>query len=501
MNPMNRNPLALAIAVLAIGLAPCATRAQTSSTESVVGWWAAQASHGGEQAEIVLHLAEDGGKRTSLLTLPALGFWEMPFGAFEVKDNQVMLPDLHMTLTYDPAQQVLRGTLSEDFVPVFKVDAEFHRIEPRAKPALPQWNHPKPQVLWQYQADGPVWAGLERDPDTGQVIVATDAGSVTALDSNGRRAWSIATGGKVRAQPTIVDAHVYVSSDDGFLYKLDKRNGLTAWRTQIVNGGKPRLEFGEKEFRWDRYGSAVVTDGKRIYVGSRDGNLYALAADDGHELWRASAADMITGTPAVHAGQVIYNSYDKHVYAVDADDGKLRWKRDLQGELPSDVVIANQVALIGSRAYELNAVDLDDGAVRWNRYVWFSWIESPPNVRDDIAYFGTSDALKLFACEVESGRKVWERPLPGWSWSRPAVNDQHVYAAVVGAKAYAAPRDGAFVAVNRATGTIEWLHPVTPVEGAKQWGFGASPALSDSAVYAADLTGRVFAFAAGESGS
>jgi outer membrane protein assembly factor BamB len=57
------------------------------------------------------------------------------------------------------------------------------------------------------------------------------------------------------------------------------------------------------------------------------------------------------------------------------------------------------------------------------------------------------------------------------------------------------------VAVNRATGTIEWLHPVTPVEGAKQWGFGASPALSDSAVYAADLTGRVYAFETGESGS
>lgn len=484
------------LAALLIGLAPFAARAQS---EQVVGWWSAQASHGGEQTEIVIHLAEENGKRTTLLTLPALGFWEMPFGAFEVSGNQVTMPDLHFTLTHDPARQVLQGTLSEDFVPVFKVEAEFHRIEPRAKPAPPHWNHPQPTVLWEFQADGPVWAGLERDADSGQLFVATDAGSVTALDAQGKKLWSAATGGKIRAQPTIVGKHVYVSSDDGFLYKLDKGDGATAWRTKIVNGGKPRLEFGEKEFRWDRYGSAVVTDGKRLYVGSRDGNVYALAANDGREIWRAPAGDMITGTPALHAGTVIFNSYDKHAYAVDADKGSLKWKRDLKGELPSDVVIANQVALIGSRAYELNALDLAGGEVLWHRYVWFSWIESPPHVRGGIAYFGTSDALKLFAYEVGNGRKVWERPLPGWSWSRPAVTEQRVYAAVVGAKAYSAPRDGAFVAVNRASGAIEWMHPVAPVEGAKQWGFGASPVASATAVYAADLTGRVFAFATHES--
>lgn len=499
MNRINRSVLIARAAAGLIGWATLTAAAQTDSgVAAVVGWWSAQASHGGEQTEIVIHLAEDNGKRSTLLTLPALGFWELPFGSFEVNGTQVTMPDLHFTLTHDPARQILQGTLSEDFVPVFKVPAEFHRIDPRAKPAPTPWNHPRPTVFWEYQADGPVWAGIERDPSTGQLIVATDSGSAIALDAQGHKVWSVATGGKIRAQPTIVGQHVYVSSDDGFLYKLDKHDGKTMWRAKIVNGGKPRLEFGDKEFRWDRYGSAVATDGPRVYVGSRDGNVYALAAADGREIWRAQAQDMITGTPAVHGGKVIYNSYDKHVYAVDARDGSLKWKRDLLGELPSDVVIAGQLALIGSRAYELNAVDLTDGQVRWHHYVWFSWIESPPNVRDDIAYFGTSDALKLFAFEVASGRKAWERPLPGWSWSRPAVSEQRVFAAVVGAKAYSAPRDGAFVAVNRSSGAIEWLYPVAPVEGAKQWGFGASPALSETAVYAADLTGRVFAFATGE---
>ena len=98
-----------AIAVAWIGLAPCAVHAQTSSVEPLAGWWSAQATHGGEQTEIVIHLAEDNGKRSTLLTLPALGFWEMPFGTFEVNGNQVTMPELHA----DPTGRVFAFATAE----------------------------------------------------------------------------------------------------------------------------------------------------------------------------------------------------------------------------------------------------------------------------------------------------------------------------------------------------------------------------------------------------
>jgi outer membrane protein assembly factor BamB len=94
--------------------------------------------------------------------------------------------------------------------------------------------------------------------------------------------------------------------------------------------------------------------------------------------------------------------------------------------------------LIGSRSYDLNALDPSTGETRWQRYVWFSWIESAPNVRDGIAYVGTSDALKLFAFDVKDGHMAWERTLPGWSWSRPAVQGACDRGAV-GAEAYSMP--------------------------------------------------------------
>jgi outer membrane protein assembly factor BamB len=53
--------------------------------------------------------------------------------------------------------------------------------------------------------------------------------------------------------------------------------------------------------------------------------------------------------------------------------------------------------------------------------------------------------------------------------------------------------------MDRATGEIRWIHLDPPsdetVKAHKNWGFGASPVISDGVVYAADLNGRVFAFA------
>jgi len=468
--------------------------AATLSATDLEGWWSAQASHAGDQTEIAIHFTEENGKHNVRLTIPVIGFWESPFGEFEIAGEQVTLKALKFSLTYDPTRQLLTGITPEEIVPVYRIPLEFRRAEPRPAPTPPKWNYPRPTQVWEYQGDGAIWAGLEYDPKSGQLIVGTDAGSAIALDAaSGRVNWMMGTGGRIRAQPTVLGQHVYVSSDDGNLYKLDQRTGSTIWRARIDQGSQPRLDLGDEKFRWDRYGSSVVADDKRLFVGSRDGNVYALDPVRGTEIWRFRTGDMVTGTPALHGDLVLFSSYDKHAYAVKAQDGSLQWKRGLQGELPSDVVIADDRALIGSRSYDLNALDPSSGEMRWQRYVWFSWIESAPIVRDGVAYVGTSDALKLFALDVKDGRRVWERTLPGWSWSRPAVRGNCVIAGTVGARAYSMPRDGALLAVNRASGAIEWLLPAPPVEGAKQWGFGASPIATERAVYAADLAGRVYA--------
>jgi len=84
-------------------------------------------------------------------------------------------------------------------------------------------------------------------------------------------------------------------------------------------------------------------------------------------------------------------------------------------------------------------------------------------------------------------------------WQRTAVSDDLIIAGTAGAGAFPGPRAGSLVALDRSTGAIRWIQLDPPsketVEAKKAWGFGASPVIADGRVYAADLNGRVYAFA------
>ena len=78
-------------------------------------------------------------------------------------------------------------------------------------------------------------------------------------------------------------------------------------------------------------GSAAVTDGK-VYVGSTDGNLYAVDAESGELQWKFEAKSRIASSPAVADGIVYFGAYDGNFYAVDAVNGQLKWKFQTGGE-------------------------------------------------------------------------------------------------------------------------------------------------------------------------
>lgn len=75
-----------------------------------------------------------------------------------------------------------------------------------------------------------------------------------------------------------------------------------------------------REWRFNTDGAvfsspAVVDD--TVYVGSNDGNLYAIATADGTERWRTETDDAVYSSPVVADGVVYVGSYDGTVYAVE----------------------------------------------------------------------------------------------------------------------------------------------------------------------------------------
>lgn len=466
------------------------------ATADVAGWWGGDAEHAGERRRIVIELAEGEGGTVARLSIPAIGVRDAPVGPWQVEGRSVRIGrSFVLSLEGDE----LTGALPAALVPVHRIPVVLRRLpgperapEPTA-PAAP----PGPVPAWTAELGAPVWGGLARDAAHRLVLASTDAGRVFALaERTGRVVWTAEAEGAIRARPTVDGGRVYVPTDGGYLYALDARSGRRLWRAAIGQGSRPRGTAGGGDDRYERYASSAVVAGGRVYVGSRDGNLYALDAATGRVLWRAAGGDVISGAPAVAGGAVVFGSYDGHVRAVAARDGKLRWDVDTRGAVVSDVVAAGGNVLVGTRSYELWAIDAASGAEDWRRYVWFSWIESPPAVRGGVAYHGTSDALRVFAVALD-GRRIWEAEVPGWSWARPAVTESTVFVATVGSDSQVSPRQGALLALDRRSGAVRWSVPAArPPAG--EWGFAAGPVVAGGRVIAADLAGRVLAFEAGE---
>jgi len=483
--------------LICLSLTATALAQESLSSRSLAGWWTADPVHGGESSHVALQFLERDGKQEAHISLPAIGAYDINLGEVAISGNSLETRGLAFPLTWNPGAGTLSGHIPADAAPVYNIPIEFKRGEPLEKAAPRDWKAPRPTVRWTVDTGAPVWAGLERHADSGLLFVGNERGVLHAIDGDGKVHWKFETGAPIRAQPRVIGGDVFVASDSGYLYKLSINSGAEAWRARIVSDAPVRIPTDQEKTRWDRYGSSVVTEGKRLYIASRDRNLYALDMKTGRELWRVAAGDMITATPALYGELVIFADLAGAVRAVSSRDGAPRWNYDAKLGIGGDVVVAGDRVLAGSRSYDLVALDAATGRELWKHYYWFSWIESPPLVRDGVVYTGSSDATNVYALNLADGTLRWKAAVPGYSWQRTAIYKEWLVAGTVGQGAYPGPRAGSLVAIDRASGAIRWIFLEPPTQAVakarENWGFGASPVVGDGVLYAADLNGKVFA--------
>ncbi len=191
-------------------------------------------------------------------------------------------------------------------------------------------------VVWSYDTNTPLFGSAAEGRD-GTVYVGSEGGKLYAIDKKGQLLWTHTTGGSIYSTPAVTPTgRIYVCSVDGLLYAL-ARDGSDLWSFETNGfaalGGS--VLFSPQE----------AADGSVYIAGLYDPNLYALNREDGSVKWACNfefvidPCDPNSGTkagwpfasPAIGPDGTVYQTllYDSNLYAIDAGTGGIIWSVEL----------------------------------------------------------------------------------------------------------------------------------------------------------------------------
>jgi outer membrane protein assembly factor BamB len=213
--------------------------------------------------------------------------------------------------------------------------------------------------------------------------------------------------------------------------------------------------------------SSPVICGKRLFIGSDDGYLYALDPLNGKMLWKFRTEGRVSSTPAAYDNKVAFMSFDGYVYCVDQESGKEIWKFKTAGEK-----VFSAPGIHGMPEKDRN---LDDP---WDMFL------SSPVVANDILYVGCGEGV-FYALDATTGTKKWEFKTGDVIHSSPAYASHVVYFG---------SWDSYLYALNATDGTLKWKFK-TGIDTVyyNQVGFQSSPVVYQGVVYSGCRDAHVWA--------
>jgi outer membrane protein assembly factor BamB len=300
--------------------------------------------------------------------------------------------------------------------------------------------------------------------------------------------WDYQTNGSVWAAPAIVGGIVYVGSQDGNVYALSATSGVKIWNYNTGNpvGSSPAVVDGVVYITADSP-SNVPPSG---IPPPQYGYIYALSANNGDKIWNYTTQGWVT-SPIVEDGVVYFGSEAGEVYALEAANGSELWKSttEIKGSaITSTPAVVGGVVYYGSFDGGVYALNATTGDQMWRSFT--SGGESSPAVVNGVIYIG-STLHNVYALNAASGTILWNYTTGEDVWSSPAVAEGIVY---IGSD------DGNVYALNAANGNQLWNFSTgSGTESSPAEDGGVVYISSDNSVYAlnAGTGAKLWSFTAG----
>lgn len=288
-----------------------------------------------------------------------------------------------------------------------------------------------------------------------------------ALGASPVRAWTASIDGgsdreRLGAAPVVADNKLFVVDVAATVHAFAADSGAPIWTAAMSPG---------KQNRGSRFGGGVSYDDGKVYATDGLGDVVALNAADGKELWRSKPGGPLRGAPTVANGSLYVLSQDNQLFALSQADGKVQWAQsgtlETQGVFGVAAPAASQGSIVaGFSSGELSAYRYENGRVLWGDALSRTSITTSVSSLSDIdadpvvdqgRVYAVGQGGRMVALDLSTGQRIWEQNFAGIStpW-------------IAGDWLFVVTDDARLVCLARASGKARWIAQLQRFKNAKK---------------------------------
>ncbi len=324
-----------------------------------------------------------------------------------------------------------------------------------------------------------------------------------AISDNPSPAWTAQVAGssnrrRLAAAPVIGGGGLYAVGTDGVVNAFDAQSGARRWTYRLpVAEGLSAAAFG---------GGASYDNG-RVYATSGTGQVVALDATNGSEIWSVTPAGPLRGSPTIAFNSVFVMTQDNQIHALDVTDGKTQWRESgstaQAGVFGVAAPAAGQGTVVaGYSSGELVAYRYENGRTLWSDALALTSISTSVGslydidadpIIDDGRVYALGQGGRMAAYELVTGQRAWELNVAGIS--TPAIAGEWIFALT---------DDARLLAIARTTGKVRWISQLQRFRNEKKKKnpiFWTGPVLAGNSLWAASTEGELHKVSVGEGSS
>jgi outer membrane protein assembly factor BamB len=277
-----------------------------------------------------------------------------------------------------------------------------------------------------------------------------------ALSATPSRAWSkeIAKTSKrerLAASPVVSGNQLFVIDTDATVHALAADTGAEQWRVETVT---------DKGNRAARFGGGVSVEGERVFATNGLGEVVALNAADGKEIWRKHPGGPLRGAPTLSSGNAYVVTQDNQLFALNQDTGDVSWTASASLETQGVFGVAAPAAaqgtvVAGFSSGELNAYRYENGRSLWADVLSRTSITTSVSSLSDIdaepvidqgRVYAVGQGGRMVAMDIASGNRMWEQNIAGIStpW-------------IAGEWLFVVTDDARLMCLSRTSGKVRWI--------------------------------------------